>query len=204
MQDNIILYNKDSFEAMKQMKDNEFDLAIVDPPYGIANKMKGSRPMGKQIEGKTWNDKIPSKEYFVELFRVTKNQIIWGANYYSNYLKPSRCWIVWDKKMTEKIGFSMNELAYTSFDSTPKTYYRYADRLNRIHPCQKPVQLYEWLLINYAKSGDSILDTHLGSGSIALACHNLGFDLTGFEIDKDYFKQAAKRIEIHKSQLKIF
>tara|TARA_B100001059_G_C17826887_1_gene581960 strand:+ start:2118 stop:2720 length:603 start_codon:yes stop_codon:yes gene_type:complete len=200
----MTITQEDNIDLMSRYEDNYFDLAIVDPPYGISNKMKGSRPMGKQIKGKTWNDEIPTKKYFNELLRVSKNQIIWGANYYCNYLKPSRCWVVWDKKMTEKIGFSMNELAYTSFDSTPKTYYKYADRLDRIHPCQKPIKLYEWLLINYAKKDDKILDTHLGSGSIAIACHNLGYDLTACELDKEYYDAAIKRIKQHKEQLKMF
>ena len=200
----MTITQEDNIDLMSRYEDNYFDLAIVDPPYGISNKMKGSRPMGKQIKDKTWNDEIPTKKYFNELLRVSKNQIIWGANYYSNYLKPSRCWLVWDKKMTEKIGFSMNELAYTSFDSTPKTYYKYADRLDRIHPCQKPIKLYEWLLINYAKKDDKILDTHLGSGSIAIACHNLGYDLTACELDKEYYDAAIKRIKQHKEQLKMF
>ena len=200
----MTITQEDNIDLMSRYEDNYFDLAIVDPPYGISNKMKGSRPMGKQIKDKTWNDEIPTKKYFNELLRVSKNQIIWGANYYSNYLKPSRCWLVWDKKMSEKIGFSMNELAYTSFDSTPKTYYKYADRLDRIHPCQKPIKLYEWLLINYAKKDDKILDTHLGSGSIAIACHNLGYDLTACELDKEYYDAAIKRIKQHKEQLKMF
>ena len=200
----MTITQEDNIDLMSRYEDNYFDLAIVDPPYGISNKMKGSRPMGKQIKDKTWNDEIPTKKYFNELLRVSKNQIIWGANYYSNYLKPSRCWLVWDKKMSTKIGFSMNELAYTSFDSTPKTYYKYADRLDRIHPCQKPIKLYEWLLINYAKKDDKILDTHLGSGSIAIACHNLGYDLTACELDKEYYDAAIKRIKQHKEQLKMF
>lgn len=199
----IELARKDCLEAMSKMQDKEYDLAIVDPPYGIMKKMKGTRQMGQQMKGKTWNNEIPSKEYFDELFRVSKNQIIWGANYYSNNLPPSRGWVVWDKKMTEKIGFSMNELAFTSFDSTPKTYYKYADRKDRIHPCQKPVQLYEWLLLQFAKKGDKILDTHLGSGSIAIACYNLNYDLTAFEIDEDYFSDAVRRYQRHKNQLRL-
>ena len=200
----ITLYNKDCFAAIQNIKDNEFDLSIVDPPYGISKNMKGSRQMGKQMKHKKWNEDIPSKKYFNELFRISKNQIIWGANYYSNYLPPSRGWVVWDKKMTEKIGFSMNELAFTSFDTTPLTFYKYADRKNRIHPCQKPVKLYEWLLIKFAKKGDKILDTYLGSGSIAIACHNLGYDLTGYELDKDYFEAATKRLKQHQTQIRMF
>lgn len=200
----INIYNEDCLEALKRTSNNTYDLAIVDPPYGIGDKMQGSKTMGKQMKGKDWNDNIPPKEYFTELFRVSKNTIIWGANYYSNYLPPSRCWIVWDKKQPSNIGFSMNELAYTSFDKTPKTYYERADRLGRIHPCQKPVKLYEWTILEYSKEGDKILDTHLGSGSIAIACYNLGYDLTAYEIDKDYYKAALKRFNNHKKQTRLF
>ena len=195
--------NENNIELMSRYNDNYFDLAIVDPPYGISKKMKGTRQLGTQMKNKKWNDSIPNIKYFKELFRVSKNQIIWGANYFSNYLPPSRGWIVWDKKMSDKIGFSMNELAFTSFDTTPLTFYKYADRKNRIHPCQKPIQLYEWLLLKFAKKGDKILDTHLGSGSIAIACHNLGYDLTACELDKDYFNDAIKRINEYKLQLRL-
>ncbi len=195
--------NENNIELMSRYNDNYFDLAIVDPPYGISKKMKGTRQLGTQMKNKKWNDSIPNIKYFKELFRVSKNQIIWGANYFSNYLPPSRGWIVWDKKMSDKIGFSMNELAFTSFDTTPLTFYKYADRKNRIHPCQKPIQLYEWLLLKFAKKGDKILDTHLGSGSIAIACHNLGYDLTACELDKDYFNDAIKRINQYKLQLRL-
>tara|TARA_Y100001938_G_C7970816_1_gene369247 strand:+ start:123 stop:725 length:603 start_codon:yes stop_codon:yes gene_type:complete len=195
--------NENNIELMSRYNDNYFDLAIVDPPYGISKKMKGTRQLGMQMKNKKWNDSIPNIKYFKELFRVSKNQIIWGANYFSNYLPPSRGWIVWDKKMSDKIGFSMNELAFTSFDTTPLTFYKYADRKNRIHPCQKPIQLYEWLLLKFAKNGDKILDTHLGSGSIAIACHNLGYDLTACELDKDYFNNAIKRINEYKLQLRL-
>ena len=195
--------NENNIELMSRYNDNYFDLAIVDPPYGISKKMKGTRQLGMQMKNKKWNDSIPNIKYFKELFRVSKNQIIWGANYFSNYLPPSRGWLVWDKKMSDKIGFSMNELAFTSFDTTPLTFYKYADRKNRIHPCQKPIQLYEWLLLKFAKKGDKILDTHLGSGSIAIACHNLGYDLTACELDKDYFNNAIKRINEYKLQLRL-
>lgn len=200
----IKIYNKDCLIEMRKMKDNAFDLAIVDPPYGIKKNMVGSRQMGLQIKNKTWNDDIPKKEYFEELFRVSVNQIIFGANYYSSYLPHTRGWLVWDKKMSENIGFSMNEIAFTSFDCVPKTFYCRADRLDRIHPCQKPVKLYEWILDNYAKNNHSILDTHLGSGSIALACINMNFNLTSYEIDKEYYHNAVDRIKKHRKQLKIF
>ena len=190
---------------MKEVEDNYYDLAIVDPPYGIAKKMKGTRKMGRDMKGKTWNNDIPPREYFIELFRVSKNQIIWGANYYSDYLPPSRNWIVWDKKQPENIGFSMHEIAYTSFNTTPKIYRVYPDQKERrYHPCQKPVKLYEWTLLKYAKKGDKILDTHLGSGTIAYACYNLGYDLDGIELDKEYYLDAKKRVERYTSQRRLF
>jgi len=199
------IHNQDCLEAMKLMQDNQFDLAIVDPPYGIGDKFKGGKT-GKmnfnEVVEKDW-DKVPSKEYWNELFRVSKDQIVWGGNYFD--LPPTRCFIVWDKKISEDFTLAMAELAWTSFDKlakiirlpTPKTG-------GKIHPTQKPVKLYEWILMNYAKEGDKILDTHLGSGSIAIACHNLGFDLTGFELDKEYFDNAVKRINNHQSQTRIF
>jgi len=205
MMEKIKLHNEDCLIAMRQMKDNQFDLAIVDPPYGIGDKFKGGKT-GKmnfnEVVEKDW-DKVPSKEYWNELFRVSKNQIVWGGNYFD--LPPSRCFIVWDKKISEDFTLAMAELAWTSFDKlvkiirmpTPKTG-------GKIHPTQKPVKLYEWILDKYAEEGQTILDTHLGSGSIAVACHNRGFDLTGFEIDKEYFDNAKERLRVHQSQLTIF
>ncbi len=205
MMEKIKLHNEDCLIAMRQMKDNQFDLAIVDPPYGIGDKFKGGKT-GKmnfnEVVEKDW-DKVPSKEYWNELFRVSKNQIVWGGNYFD--LPPSRCFIVWDKKISEDFTLAMAELAWTSFDKlvkiirmpTPKTG-------GKIHPTQKPVKLYEWILDKYAEEGQTILDTHLGSGSIAVACHNRGFDLTGFEIDKEYFDNAKERLRVHQSQLTMF
>tara|TARA_R100000700_G_C3095707_1_gene95023 strand:+ start:76 stop:681 length:606 start_codon:yes stop_codon:yes gene_type:complete len=197
-----MIYNQDCMEAMKEMSDNQFDLAIVDPPYGIDVKTRVFD------DGKKWDSEIPSKKYFEELFRVSKNQIIWGANYFLDYLGATSCYIVWDKKMTEKHLMSMSEFAWTSFKTKNLIFKQppvgdrgfYNIDGSRIHPTQKSIKLYEWLLIKYAKEGDTILDTHLGSGSIAIACHNLGFELTGYEIDKEYFEAAKKRIEQHKQQ----
>ena len=194
-------------EAMKKMSDNQFDLAIVDPPYGIgASEMTmGSGKNKKYKKGKKWDNETPTQEYFNEIQRVSKNQIIWGGNYFADKLKPTRCYIFWDKGINGDCDFADGELAWCSFDKVlRKATVRYkgflgADNI-RIHPTQKPVKLYEWLLMNYAKEGDTILDTHLGSGSIAIACHNLGFELTGYEIDKEYFEAAKKRIEQHKQQ----
>ena len=201
-----MIYNQDCIEAMKEMSDNQFDLAIVDPPYGIDVKTRVFN------DGKKWDSNIPPKEYFEELFRVSVNQIIWGANYFLDYLGATSCYLIWDKKMTDKHLMSMSELAWTSFKSKNLIFRQppvgdrgfYNIDGKRIHPTQKSIKLYEWLLINYAKKGDTILDTHLGSGSIAIACHNLGYDLTGYEIDKEYFDGAKKRIEQHKAQQRLF
>ena len=201
-----MLYNQDCLEAMKEMSENQFDLAIVDPPYGIDVKTRVFN------DGKKWDSNIPPKEYFDELFRISKNQIIWGGNYFLDYLGATSCYLIWDKKMTDKHLMSMSELAWTSFKSKNLIFRQppvgdrgfYNIDGKRIHPTQKSIKLYEWLLINYAKKGDTILDTHLGSGSIAIACHNLGYDLTGYEIDKEYFDGAKKRIEQHKAQQRLF
>ena len=210
----IKLYNKDCMEALKEMKDNQFDLAIVDPPYGMGNYFFNQMPIPhKQKKGikskykeKEWNV-IPTQKYFKELFRVSKNQIIWGGNYF--LLPISRGWIYWDKKMGSGGVFSSGELAWTSFAKVLKSYSLCSrdgsnNGKDKIHPTQKPIKLYEWLLMNYAKEGDKILDTHLGSGSIAIACDNLGFDLEGYELDKEYFEAASKRLKQHQSQLRIY
>ena len=203
--------NEDNIELMARYEDDYFDLAIVDPPYGIgASEMTmGSGKNKKYKKGKKWDNETPNIDYFKELQRVSKNQIIWGGNYFSDKLKPSRCYIFWDKGINGDCDFADGELAWCSFDKVlRKAPIRYkgflgADKI-RIHPTQKPVKLYEWLLLNYAKEGDKILDTHLGSGSIAIACHNLKFDFTACELDKEYFEAAMKRIEKHKQQLTMF
>ena len=214
----IDLKNMDCLEAMKQMDDNQFDLAIVDPPYGISiNKQSQGKGGGvaKKIEytKKNWDSSAPQKEYFNELIRVSKNQIVFGANHFISKIPfDSSCWIVWDKDNGET-DFADCELAWTSFKtSVRKLKWKWSGMLQqnmkdkeiRIHPTQKPVKLYEWILDNYANVGDKILDTHLGSGSIAIACHNRGFDLTGFEIDKEYFDNACERLRVHQSQLTMF
>ena len=190
-------------EYMREMKDNEFDLAIVDPPYGI--DINSSGRLGHYGgKGKKWDSKIPDEKYFAELFRVSKNQIIWGGNYFN--MPPTRCFLIWDKEQPEDVSFASCEYAYTSFNKSAKTFYKRPQNADdyRIHPTQKPVKLYEWLLDNYAKEGDKILDTHLGSGSIAIACHNRKFDLTGYEIDREYYDAACKRYDFHKRQLTLF
>jgi site-specific DNA-methyltransferase (adenine-specific) len=193
-----MIYNQDCMEAMKEMSDNQFDLAIVDPPYRDVNQpTKDMRANGsmKSLEGR------PTSEYWKELYRVSKEQIIWGAN---NFEQPQwKGFVVWKKKtISENFTMSMCEIASLSenLGTTSKWIEIAPQNPNRIHPTEKPVKLYEWLLINYAKEGYTILDTHLGSGSIAIACHNLGFELTGYEIDKEYFEAAKKRIEQHKQQ----
>jgi len=201
--------NEDNMELMARYEDNHFDLAIVDPPYGInVNVSIGRRKGDKKSNYHKFageDSAIPSKEYFDELFRVSKNQIIWGGNYMTDYLYPSSCWLLWDKGFSEDVTFAQYELAWSSFKSSAKKYdYNAAANRDRIHPTQKPVKLYEWLLMNYAKEGDKILDTHLGSGSIAIACHNLGFELTACELDKDYYEAALKRIEQHQAQQRLF
>ena len=204
-------YNMDCMEGMKQYPDNYFELAIVDPPYGIGIDgqkecvCKNPKHNRKQHTQKKWDESIPSKEYFDELFRVSKNQIIWGANYFVKYLcKGKKGWIVWDKGQ-HGLTMSYCELAYSSFDVPTRV-----KILNRcellkdgtIHPTQKPIALYKWLLMNYAKQGDKILDTHVGSASSLIACYDMGFDYVGFELDKEYFEKACKRIEENKAQIR--
>ena len=203
--------NEDNMELMARYPDNYFDLAIVDPPYGINMGMghKGSEKRGDKNKYKTFaggDNSIPTKEYFNELFRVSKNQIIWGANYMTEFLEPKASWIIWDKKQPEDFSMAMAELAWSSFGSPMKIYQKRvvgADDV-RVHPTQKPVALYKWILDKYAKQGDKILDTHLGSGSIAIACHDYGFDLTACELDKEYFDKAMQRINNHVAQQKLF
>lgn len=215
----INLTNEDNMKLMARYPNNYFELAIVDPPYGIGETGTGRncydkrRPHIKTIRKekytkKDWDNAAPKKAYFIELFRVSKNQIIWGANYFNEHLPSSMGWVFWDKK-TEKQFLSDGELAFTSFARALKKYRIHKFDATRggkdcIHPTQKPVKLYEWLLMNYAKEGDKILDTHLGSGSISIACHNLGFDLTGCELDKEYYEAACKRLKRHQAQLTIF
>jgi site-specific DNA-methyltransferase (adenine-specific) len=201
--------NEDNMKLMSRYEDNYFDLAIVDPPYGIETKGNAQDRfnMGKDLS--LINDAKPNNEYFNELFRVSKNQIIWGYNHLSDMLPKCREFIFWYKHQPV-ITFSDGELAWTSFLRTAKCFdfpFYKANQANKgykIHPTQKPVKLYEWLLMNYAEEGDKILDTHLGSGSIAIACHNLGYDLTACELDKEYFDKAIKRITEHQNQQRLF
>lgn len=194
---------EDNMELMARYEDNYFDLAIVDPPYGIGYE-NGGQYFNKS-QGKKWDKQTPDKIYFNELFRVSKEQIVWGGNYFN--LPPTRCVLAWTKtRELQNRTFSEWEMAWSSFNSVARYYNLKPFQRNgtRIHPTQKPVALYEWLLMNYAKEGDKILDTHLGSGSIAIACHNLGYELTACELDPDYYKAAMKRIEQYKNQTRLF
>ena len=196
--------NEDNMQLMARYPDKYFDLAIVDPPYGIGDKFKGGKS-GKmqfnEVVDKGW-DCVPSDEYFKELFRVSKNQIIWGGNYFD--LPPTRCFIVWDKQISDDFSLAMAELAWTSYDKLAKIFKYSVPKDGKIHPTQKPTKLYKWLLDKYSEPNFKILDTHLGSGSIAIACHDYGFDLTACELDKEYYDKAMERINNHVAQLKMF
>jgi site-specific DNA-methyltransferase (adenine-specific) len=201
----MTITNECNMQLMSRYKDNYFDLAIVDPPYGIGNFVQQTgNTRGKAV---TWNDSTPNKEFFKELKRVSKERIIWGANYYNCFNDKGGA-IVWNKGVKRETNFSVCEIA--SYSRLKRVDYVSIiwQNLNRkettIHPCQKPIKLYEWLLMNYAKENDKILDTHLGSGSIAIACHNLGYELTACELDKKYYDKAIKRIEQHKKQIRLF
>lgn len=209
---NIRIIHGDCMEAMRSMSNKEYDLAIVDPPYGIGiveaikkSTVEGTSSMFKMTKGRDGSDfdrQIPDKSYFVELKRVSVNQIIWGGNYFIDYLHNTRSFVVWDK-MNGTNAFADCELAWTSFNKNTfifRMHHFSAGYDAKIHPTQKPVRLYEWLLLKYAKQGDSILDTHLGSGSSAIAADIMGFDFTGYEIDKDYYEAAKLRLERHQQQ----
>lgn len=200
-----IVFNEDCMIGMVRYPDKHFDLAIVDPQYGIGvNHNMGRRKGDKSSDYKPayWDKEAPPAEYFDQLFRVSKNQIIWGANHFiSRMPKDSSCWLMWDKMFSEDLSFAQYELAWTSFDGVCKKYTKDPKEKDRFHPTQKPVSLYKWLLKNYAKPGDKILDTHLGSGSSRIAAHDMGFDFTGFEIDKEYFEKDEKRHQNHIKQL---
>jgi site-specific DNA-methyltransferase (adenine-specific) len=218
----MTITNEDNMELMARYPDNYIDLAICDPPYGIGfdghDQIIGKKGKDKGFNDKKlysikeWDKERPSSNYFDELRRVSKNQIIWGGNYFADLLQPTKSWIYWDKKPNgENLTFSDGELAWTSFNKPLKAFsYGWIgfgmvnSGEKKIHPTQKPIQLYKWILKNYAKQGDKILDTHLGSGSIAIACHDYGFDLTACELDKEYFDKAMQRINNHVSQQKLF
>jgi site-specific DNA-methyltransferase (adenine-specific) len=206
--DKITITNEDNMVLMARYPDKYFDLAIVDPPYGIgAENHAGKKENGwNQWAFKNWDNSIPNKEYFEELKRITKNQIIWGGNYMTEFLKPSMGWIIWDKGQ-RNFSLADGEMAWTSFNKAIRIWeYARAKTIldNKIHPTQKPIPLYKWILDKYAKKGDKILDTHLGSGSIAIACHDYGFELTACELDKEYYDKAIQRIKDHVAQQRLF
>jgi site-specific DNA-methyltransferase (adenine-specific) len=200
-----MITNEDNMELMARYEDNHFELAIVDPPFGIGNFVQQTG--NKRGDVVNWNNSIPSEQYFNELKRVSKNRIIFGANYY-NCFEGNGGAIVWVKNQPMP-NFSKCVIASCSIHKKIEIYTQtwtnfVSKGRTTKHPCEMPVQLYEWLLMNYAKEGDKILDTHLGSGSIAIACHNLGFDLTACELDKEYYEKAMKRIQEHKNQIRMF
>lgn len=201
-------YNMDCMEAMWRMPDKRFDLAVVDPPYGVEKAYKATSRIVKYGQLKTVNDFRPSKEYFEELFRVSKNQIIWGYNHLSDMLPTTKEFIFWYKHQPVDT-YSDGELAWTSFTKTAKCFdYPFFGGVhaddNRIHPTQKPIALYRWLYEKFAKPGDRILDTHLGSGSSRIAAYDAGLDFVGFEIDPDYFKAQEQRYTEHTAQISLF
>ena len=207
----ITLMNCDCMTYMKGLDDNAFDLAIVDPPYGInVNISMGRRKGNKKSNYHKFagGDKFaPDSDYFSELNRVSQNQIIWGANHFIDNMVGicnSPCWIMWDKGFSEEVTFAQFELAWTSFKTTCKKFDKSPNDPRRIHPTQKPVKLYEWLLSNYANEGDRILDTHTGSASSAIAAHYGGFDFVGCELDEDYYKAASVRFDRETAQIDIF
>ena len=204
----INLHNTDCLEALRTFKDNQFDLCIADPPYGLeeAGAYSHISATRKLYTDKMadW-DKRPTQEYFDEVRRVSKNQIIFGLNYFMDMLPPSRCFIVWDN-CNRGLSFSQAELAWASFPQMSKVVKINSSQPNRIHRCQKPVALYRWLLDTYAPKGSSILDTHLGSGSIALAVHGMDlhkYSLTAYEINKEYYENAVHRLQLYQDQLKL-
>jgi len=202
MRATINLFNSDCLPAMRKMADNQYDLAIVDPEFGIGIGNSPRLVTDKGLKAKSWDDKPIDMNYFTELFRISKNQIIWGGNYYP--LPANKHCVIWDKMQPEGMSFGMFDYAWTSFNGANKIFrYSVKKEQSRIHLTQKPVALYKWLLKNYAKPGDKILDTHGGSMSIALACWDAGHDLDLYEIDADYFEAGKKRLDVHRAQLQI-
>ncbi len=204
----IEYYNEDCMVGMARYPDKHFDLAIVDPPYGIGIDGNAATTGGhggrKAHAKKEWDKEPPDSSYFKELFRISKNQIIWGANYYPQYLTGTMGWVFWDKGQT--INQSDGELAYTSFNKALRRIVINRVELlieGTIHPTQKPIRLYKWLLTNYAKQGDLILDTHVGSASSLIACYDMGFDAVGFELDADYYNASKQRLNDFMSQTRL-
>tara|TARA_R110000823_G_C15711681_1_gene477638 strand:- start:47 stop:703 length:657 start_codon:yes stop_codon:yes gene_type:complete len=212
---NIEVFNEDCMETMSRYEDNYFDLAVVDPPYGIGINTNIGRRKGdkksKYHEFAGKDSSIPDEKYFKELFRVSKNQIIWGGNYMTDFLKPSPCWLLWDKGFSENVTFAQYEMAWTSFTSSAKKYdFNAAANRNRIHPTEKPSKLYEWTYKKYAKKGDKILDTHFGSGSNAIGLNTINkiekmeLSLVAAELDKKYYDKSKKRFDNKTKWISIF
>ena len=205
------VYLEDCVKALKRYADNHFDLAIVDPPYGLGiDGQKGDVKKGVQIRKahsfKGWDNAIPTAEYFAELKRVSKNQIIWGGNYFTEFLQPTKAWIFWYKGQQD-LTMSDGEMAWTSMDKVTRMVNIHRTHIwqeKPMHPTQKPVKLYDWILNKYATEGDLILDTHLGSGSSRIAAYKGGFNFVGFEIDQEYYEKQEKRFNDFKSQLRLF
>jgi site-specific DNA-methyltransferase (adenine-specific) len=205
----MTITNEDNMLLMARYPDKYFDLAIVDPPYGLGKRLSDgggklkNTPMANLYRDKDW-DVLPSAKYWKELFRVSKNQVVFGANYFLEYLPNTRGFVCWDKNQSMPT-LSACELVWTSFDKPAKIMKKSTTDLDRFHPTQKPIYVYKFML-KYCKTqpGDKILDTHLGSGSIAIACHDYGFDLTACELDKEYFDKAMQRINNHTNQLNLF
>lgn len=211
-----VVYNEDCVEGLKRFSDKHFDLAIVDPPYGIGagsksfiNRNTANKRAEKFYKDNDWDKCTPEAEYWQELMRVSKNWIVWGGNYFTQYLPPARCFIVWDKK-TGVNSYADCELALTNIDSNARIITKFwlgahaQDDDGRIHPTQKPIMVYDFIYQNYAKEGYKILDTHLGSGSNRISAQKNGFNFTGFEIDKDYYEAQEKRFKDFVSQLRMF
>ena len=210
----IEILNIDCMEYMATIPDNHYDLAVVDPPYGIdlanmnmgvGKSKKASKIQNRKWEAKDWDKETPNQHYFNYLFRVSKNQIIWGGNYFD--LRPCKNYIIWDKKIPQGLSFADCEMAWTSYDKAPKMfrYSAYLDKANKFHPTQKPVKLYDWIYKNYLPQGGKVIDTHLGSGSNAIAAYKAGnIDFVGCEIDKDYFDAAMKRYKDFTAQQRLF
>lgn len=210
--DKLIITNEDNMELMARYPDKYFDLAIVDPPYGIGidgqKKSINKNPKYNRKEHikKNWDNSIPNKLYFNELQRVSKNQIIWGGNYFTEHLYPTKAWVFWYKGQND-LTMSDGEMAWTSFETVTRQVEINRAQLNKqntFHPTEKPYKLYKWVIDKYANPGDKILDTHLGSGSIAIACHDYGFELTACELDTEYYNKAIQRIKDHVAQQRIF
>lgn len=210
-----IVFNDDCMEVMKRYPDKYFDLAVVDPPYGLNKHLaigNGDKRTGVKKNkiwiGGAWDNVRPDKNYFNELLRISKNQIIWGGNYFSDLLPMSQKWLVWDKM--QRINQSDCELAWTSFPGALRVFNYHSSKLYgfqnpfRFHPTEKPIALYDWILLNYAKPGDKILDTHLGSGSSRIAAHKAGLDFVGCELDSEYFEAQEKRFKEYSAQLRLF